>query len=150
MSTDLRSRAEQWLAKEASPHWAALNYEPVSLVRDLLAEIARLAQDVRCSPIPLNAEQIQAVRQWAAKFARLEQERDTFHLAYRTDCDHISKAAVLRAEAAEARCTEAQRALAALAEEMRIYTDSGAHGSNIKQWAERLTAIQTTLTGEAR
>jgi len=41
------------------------------------------------------------IRELVAQVQQLQQEKADFHLAYRTDCDRISKAALIRAEAAD-------------------------------------------------
>lgn len=60
-----------------------------------------------------------------AQVAALMAERDNFHLAYRTDCDRISKAALQRAEAAEAKVATLEREVAELKKPVHPMVDGG-------------------------
>lgn len=93
----------------------AFNYEDDKLITAI--ELARAAE--REQHQREIAQRDETIRQLQAQIATLTQERDDFHMRYRIQCDVESKAALVRAEAAEARCatlTAALEPFAALAE----------------------------------
>ena len=85
----------------------AFNYEDDKLITAI--ELARAAE--REQHQREIAQRDETIRQLQAQIATLTQERDDFHMRYRIQCDVESKAALVRAEAAEARCATLTTAL---------------------------------------
>jgi hypothetical protein len=110
----LEQQAEAWLDTWESN----VDLDLVELIQDLLA-----AWQAAESTVQALQHEIEKLKQWEAFYyqvreqrdehlarlasqeatiAQLEKEKADFHLAYRMDCDKISKAAIQRAEGQEA------------------------------------------------